>query len=196
MRSKYHYINLPTCCNNSPGSWVKAALYYCNNFTEISTIIDMLHQDDDTECLQQAQQLIQNSSDLEMELNYIKQHFEILSQSIVKLQIRDLTLKESLATIDNIKNALENAKRLEFLEKFNKIITENLGLLELIEMDKKYDLIVDQKPPTIEENIEIYRYAPIVAADVAQLSYAKSLLENDKNFGANRVKKEKQEYNF
>lgn len=157
----------------------------------------MLNQDDDAECLQRAQQLLQNSANLEMELNDIQQHFEILSQSIVKLQIRDSTLNESLATINSIRNAIENTKRIEFLEKFNQIITENSGLQELLEMDKKHNIIIDQKPPLNEENIEeIYKFAPIVTADVAHLSYAKSLLENDKNFAAKGVKKEKQEYSY
>ncbi|KAM7361689.1 uncharacterized protein ACRADG_012636 [Cochliomyia hominivorax] len=198
MRSKYHYLQIPSSCKTSPGCWLKAALYYCHNFTEISSTIDMLlMQDDNSACLLQAKQLIENSSQLEMELNYIKQHFEILSQSITKLQTRDLSLNDSLATIDHIRSALENTQRLEFIEKFEKIISENLGLQELIEMNVKNNLFIEQKPlstQTKEENLWTYKFAPIVAADVANLSYAKCLLENDKKFTLRNLKKEKQEF--
>lgn len=175
MRSKYHYINLPSTTNATAGTWLKAALYYCNNFMEITTLLDMLSEEDDAECIQQAREFIQNTT-LETDLIYLKQNFEGLSQAITQLENRDLTLNESLATIDFVKSIIQSTKRTEFINKFEQLLNENSGLQELLLINSKNDKNLN----IYEGKLWFYKYIPVVSANVEHLLYAKSLLENDK----------------
>jgi len=84
-------------------TWLTAVTYYVDNFNSIKSVISEL--DDESDSIKKAKELFDNQN-LKNDLAYIKSNFCFLSQVIIKLQNKSLTLHESLQIIINARDRL------------------------------------------------------------------------------------------
>lgn len=182
LRSKYQFLKIPAIAANrtsAAGSWLNAAIYYSDNFKEISSILDMLSQEDDAESIKQARKLMRNSS-LQADFLYLKQNFAYVARAIAQLETNnELTLNATLRTIELAKAGIQATKNSVFINKFEQIINENIGLQELMAINKSSKS--SKQPVATNEIMDmslLYKFVPVVVANIEHLFYANNLLEN------------------
>ncbi|KAK4886591.1 hypothetical protein RN001_002862 [Aquatica leii] len=100
------------------GSWVEAALYYCEHYAEFKEIVN----DFDPSCAQSVadcQSALKNYG-LSSQLSYIKSHFSDIPDIIKKLETQNLLLTESLGLIENFQKTID-ANKGDACKKIHKI---------------------------------------------------------------------------
>jgi len=82
------------------GSWIEAAIYYCEHFRTIRHVVSCLVEND-ADSIKKAKLCIVKSG-LEADLAYIKSNFEVLTKAIIELQTKNVSLSGSLAVVENV----------------------------------------------------------------------------------------------
>jgi len=90
------------------GSWINAAVYYCENFKIIHHVIFMLDKNEAIS-IRDAQHYIVKPS-LENNLTYIKSNFVKLTMAIDNLQQQNIPLSESIKVVQYIKRSFETLR--------------------------------------------------------------------------------------
>lgn len=185
--------NPPKPCITRWGTWIKAAIYYSENFKEICDVLDEL-DDDEAESIRNAKLLFQKAS-MKSDLVYIKHNFECLCSSITRLETKGLPISESLAVIERVKENIENTNQNVFIDKFNKVLNRNTGLKTLIKI-KNYiyfnktetDEYIEKLSPS---EILAFKYAPVTSTDVEHIfsMYSSVLCDNRRSFLFENLKK-------
>ncbi|KAL4132025.1 hypothetical protein QTP88_009246 [Uroleucon formosanum] len=117
------------------GSWIDAAVYYCENFKIIHHVIFMLDKDEAIS-IRDAQHYIVKPG-LENNLTYIKSNFVKLTMAIDNLQQQNIPLSESIKVVQYIKRSFEtlrdqNGKAVN--KKLHQVLEKNHGLSALIQI--------------------------------------------------------------
>jgi len=90
------------------GSWIEAAIYYCEHFRTIRHVVSCLDEND-ADSVKKAKPCIIKSG-LEADLACIKSNFEVLTKAITKLPTKNLSLSGSLAVVEDVKQTFSLLK--------------------------------------------------------------------------------------
>lgn len=185
--------NPPTPCITRWGTWIEAAIYYCDNFNEICKVLEQLN-DEDAESIRCAKILIQSTS-IKSDLVYIKNYFKCISSSITQLETKGLPINESLSIVQSVKESIECADKNNFIDKFNQIIGKNTGLKSLMKIKnniysnkREADEYVDKLSPS---EMLSFKFAPVTSTDVERVFsiYSTVLCNNRRSFIFDNLKK-------
>lgn len=103
-------------------------------------------------------------------LVYIASNFKVLSESILKLQTKDMSLVESLSIVDNVQTQLksvqvEHGKKV--YEKMENVLSKNIGLKTLKQISSILGgsiTTMNGLPEDLTTNdLIFYKYAPITS---------------------------------
>lgn len=150
--------------------------------------------DDDAESICKAKTLFKNES-LKSDLAYIKYNFECICRSIIKLERRGLSLKESLSIIEEVEEKMKNLENKIFFEKFNKVMNRNVGIQTLIKIKNNIflnkseaDEYIDSLSPS---ELLLFKFAPTTSNDVERIFsiYSTVLCDNRRSFLFENLKK-------
>ncbi|KAL4143890.1 hypothetical protein QTP88_006144 [Uroleucon formosanum] len=156
----------------APGSWIEAAIYYCENFRAIRHVVNCLDE-------------IDADSIRKVKLCIIK-------PAIIKLQKKNVLLFDSLAVVQNVQqkfSLLKGNHGKPVLTKLQTVFEKNngLGVLEkiskILDGEDSSELIDFSKFPDdySSDDIVYFKYAPITSVDVER-SYSafKTILSNNR----------------
>lgn len=155
------------------GSWINAAVYYCENFRIIRHIIFMLDKNEAIS-IRDAQHYIVKPG-LENNLTYIKSNFIKLTMAIDSLQQQNVPLSKSIKIVEDIKKSFEtlndqNGKAVN--KKLHQVLEKNRGLSALIKISniltgEETSGNLDGLPEDLNNNdLIFFKYAPITSVDV------------------------------
>ncbi|XP_050540377.1 uncharacterized protein LOC126905022 [Daktulosphaira vitifoliae] len=170
------------------GTWLEAAIYYCENFQIIYSVINALDEND-ADCIKKVKLCILKPG-LENNLTYIKSNFQVITMAIVKLQTKNLPLAESLSVIQEVTSKFQSLKGTQgkaVLLKLQKVFEKNEGLKileKILNILEEEDQILDmsQFPEDYSCNdFVFFKYAPTTSVDVERsFSAYKTLLSDNR----------------
>eukprot|EP00102_Acyrthosiphon_pisum_P008285 XP_003244687.2 PREDICTED: uncharacterized protein LOC100568926 [Acyrthosiphon pisum] len=132
-------------------------------------------------------------------LVYITSNFKVLSESILKLQTKNMPSAESLSIVDNVQTQLKSVQGepgKKVYEKMENVLSKNIGLKTLKQISSILSgsiSTMDDLPEdlTTKYDLVFYKYAPITSVDVERsFSVYKNLLShNRRSFKLENIKK-------
>lgn len=150
------------------GTWLNAAIYYCNHFSAVKSVIDTF-DDEDAEAIDAAKRAFSHA-DIETDLAYIKCNFSSLVSATVKLETQGLALSESIGIISTIQNSLDDLDRGEFGEKFGKVLKRNGGFKQIVDINniinKNMQATEAHAKKLTPKELTLFKYAPTTTTDV------------------------------
>jgi hypothetical protein len=173
------------------GSWINAAIYYCEHLNTVRRVIEKLDEFDAVSIKKTKKYIVKPG--LESNLTYIKSNFTILVEGINKLQTKGLSLITVLKIIEDIEESFKSLRGEAgtiVKNKFKTVFENNNGLSTLKRISKilsgeeeNSELDGDLEELT-SDDIVFFKYAPITSVDVERsFSTYKSLLtDNRRNF--------------
>ena len=88
------------------GTWIDAAIYYCDHFQIVKRVIEILNPDY-AAAIASAKKLY-SDSEIEGQLAFIKSNFNCLTRGIASIQEKGASLERSLTLIRKIESNLKN----------------------------------------------------------------------------------------
>ncbi|VVC34389.1 Ribonuclease H-like domain,Domain of unknown function DUF659 [Cinara cedri] len=181
------------------GTWLDAAIYYCEHFETIVRIINLLDEND-VVSIQKAKLCILEP-ELQSDLIYIKSNFEVLTVANKQLQEQNVPLADSLKVIESIESKFQNLKGTHgqaVLTKLENVFKKNEGLNTLKKISK---IITGDEEPTdlniLAEDITCndlvyFKYAPITSVHIERSfsPYKTILADNRRTFIFENVRKQ------
>ncbi|KAL4131839.1 hypothetical protein QTP88_009087 [Uroleucon formosanum] len=154
------------------GTWLTAAVYYCDSYQTIKKIINKFDPND-ASSIRTAQEIIGERS-VEANLAFIKSNFSFLSSALTSLEEKGKPLSNSVAIINIVSEKLSIAaltpQGKSIYTKFQKVLDKNSGYKVLSKISK---ILVgetdsfDGLPEVIEaDDIVNLKYAPMNSVDV------------------------------
>lgn len=176
------------------GTWLDAATYYADNFQQIFDILQQLNEEDAI-AISQAKTAM-STRGVQENLVYIKSNFSRLSETITKLETKDVPLVSSVQHVVELISELENSPgryAQSALDKLNSVLSKNPGYNKLIQISDilKGDGHLD---PNEEEfslsDIANFKFAPVTSCDVERSfsQYKNVLAENRHSFKFEHLK--------
>lgn len=168
------------------GTWIKAAVYFAENFENIATFLNQL---DPTEasCIKNAQ-IAAGNIRIKLDLAFIKANFSCIPDAILKLEAKGLHVAEAIAIFKSVRLHLEKIQRKDFLNKYVQVLNKNEGLTVLSQisciiengadaLQNKNEFIESLHP----DIISALKYAPVTSCDVERsFSVYKRILEDNR----------------
>ncbi|KAL4143990.1 hypothetical protein QTP88_006235 [Uroleucon formosanum] len=167
------------------GTWLTAAIYYCDSYQTIKKIINKFDPND-ASSIRTAQEIIGERS-VEANLAFIKSNFSFLSSALTSLEEKGKPLSNSVAIINIVSEKLSIAaltpQGKSIYTKFQKVLDKNSGYKVLSKISK---ILVgetdsfDGLPEVIEaDDIVNLKYAPMNSVDVERsFSVYKNILSD------------------
>ena len=178
------------------GTWLNASIYYCEYYKQICEIVEMLDSEDASSIKIAKKNLVKTC--VKSNLVYIKSNFKVLSDSILKLQKKNMPLAESLDILEKVQVQLQMAQGNDgqkVYKKFETVLNKNSGLKILKQISKiiggESDNM-DALPEDLTTNdLSFYKFAPITSVDVERsFSIYKNLLtDNRRSFKLENIRK-------
>lgn len=168
------------------GTWLDAAIYYCDNFSAVKSVVDTFDSED-AEAIGLAKQAFAHER-IETDLAYIKCNFASLVAATVKLETQGLPLNESIDIIESVKNNLNNLARKEFNQKLTKVLKRNRGYNKIVEINNVLNKNIQPTEAYVKKltpkEIVLFKFAPTTSADVERSfsEYKHVFSENRKKF--------------
>ncbi|XP_025198504.1 uncharacterized protein LOC112603549 [Melanaphis sacchari] len=170
------------------GSWINAAIYYCENFEIIHRVIFMLDRNDAVSIKDAQDNIIKPG--LKNNLTYIKSNFAKLILAIEQLQQQHIPLSDSLKIVQDIQKSFETlsgSSGKSVQNKFNQVQEKNRGLSALVKISQVLTgeetfRNLDGLPEDLNCNdLTFFKYAPLTSVDVERsFSAYKTLLSNNR----------------
>ncbi|KAL4101229.1 hypothetical protein QTP88_021249 [Uroleucon formosanum] len=131
------------------GTWLEAAIYYGKYFNEVKCVINALNQNE-AKCIENARSLFHNK---ELKNELAVTHFQCLIDTITKLEKSNVTLRNSVLLIENIKIKFEEGgPGIDFARsKFTNVLSKNRGYFTL----KKINCIINGEVTECDEDEEL-----------------------------------------
>lgn len=149
-------------------TWIKAAIYYCENFPAVKSVVDSFDEGD-AEAIRTAQELFANRS-VKNDLAFIKSHFAQLVSITIKLETQGLPLNESVGMITSIRASLNSLAQQEFGQKLDRVLQRNPGFKIIADIN---NVLNHRKRPNEQfvkdlspNELVLYQYCPTTSADV------------------------------
>lgn len=152
------------------GTWINAAIYYCENIQKIRNVIEQFDTDDAVSILQAKEVLSEKS--LDSSLIYIKSNFKILATAIENLEKSGMTLFDAINIVKNVEQSLksnQNDKGIAVFKKFQKVIQNNKGfgiLCTISNILNGEDNTIKTEENLTPDDLTYFKYAPITSVDV------------------------------
>ena len=150
------------------GIWINAAIYYCDNFAAVKSVIDIF-DDEEADAIGLLKEAFAYER-IETDLAYIKCNVAPLVTAIVQLETLGLPLSESIDIMTSVETNLEYLEGEVFYEKLQKVLKRNRGYKNLVEIN---DVLTRQMQPTqayvknlTPSEMVLFKYAPTTSADV------------------------------
>jgi len=151
------------------GTWISAALFYCEHYSKIKEVLQSLNPED-AKCIKDSQNSL--SDQLLIDLIFIRSNYSMLPATIVKLETRGMKLSESISTFLKFKSDIESVPGKigdAVASKLNNVLTKNTAFGELVKL-----VAVLNKTESVEQNEILispkhwdkFTYAPITSVDV------------------------------
>ncbi|KAE9538630.1 hypothetical protein AGLY_005729 [Aphis glycines] len=171
------------------GTWLKAAMYYCENFKAIKKVVHLLDADDALAIGKVKK--IMSETDLESNLAFIYTNYGFLTTAIICLETQGTFLTDAIKTVENVENKLNTikcSKGITIYKKFEEVIAKNLGFKILTKISKVMlgeEISMDNLPEDIScDDLLYFKYAPISSVDVERSFsvYKNMLADNRRSF--------------
>lgn len=171
------------------GTWINAAIYYCEHFSLIKRVIIELDEDDAIS-IKKVQDLIKDSN-LECNLTYMKSNFSALTSAILRLEKTGCLLSESIKIVLDVQNAIDKAqykigKAVQL--KMKTVLEKNTGFKSICTVSK---ILNGEEVSKLElpedlnlDDIAYLKFSPITSVDVERSfsSYKTLLTDNRRSF--------------
>ncbi|KAL4103964.1 hypothetical protein QTP88_019279 [Uroleucon formosanum] len=154
------------------GTWLEAAINYCEYFKPILNIVQQLSAEDAIS-IGKVKKIMFEENILEADLVFIYSNYGILKTTIKSLEKQCLSLADSIKIVENIENKFKEVsctKGVEIYNKFKNVIEKNDGFRQLSNISK---IITGENTSTknIPEDLSssdlvYFKYAPISSTDV------------------------------
>lgn len=150
------------------GTWLEAAIYYCDNFDAVRSVVDSFDSEEAVS-IEKAQELFA-SREIKSQLAYIKSNFTVIVRAITKLQTQGLELNESVEINEMIFLKMNSLTRKEFANKLKAVHVRNVGydtireIRDVLYEGKNSDNEYVQKLSPAE--IGMFKYSPTTSIDV------------------------------
>jgi len=178
------------------GTWIKAAVYYCEHLEIIKNVVDSFNKEDAIS-IANSQKYFSEAS-LAANLIFIKSNFGFLPGKITSLEAKNISLSHAIDEVQSINLKLgqvpgpigKNVK-----EKMNDVLKKNIGYQNLVRISNILngeETSMDELPENLNINDLVYfKYAPVNSVDVERsFSMFKVLLaDNRQSFQFENLKK-------
>jgi len=150
------------------GTWLAAAEFYANHFQKVKEVIKALKND--SAAVNSLQELI-NSRAVQTQLTQLTANFTFLSEKLIEIQERSLTLKQSLNYLDEIEEklfAVRTDAGKAVIHKFKNIISKNpdLEIVQRICRTLNDEEDENEEPlPYSPNEIAAFKFAPVTTVD-------------------------------
>lgn len=167
--------------------------YYCDHFEAVRTVVNSLDSND-AEAIVMAKTILANPQ-LPTQLSFIKTQFSAIVHAITKLETQGLELRESLESVEAVRNALKSMRDKKFVRKLDDVLQRNVGYQTLQEIrDVLYngtqseDRYIQKLSPA---ELTKFRFAPTTSCDAERTfsSYKHVFSDKRKNFTFENLKK-------
>ncbi|XP_050530617.1 uncharacterized protein LOC126899610 [Daktulosphaira vitifoliae] len=179
------------------GTWLTAAIYYCDSYETIKKIIDKFDPNDALS-IKTAQEVMSERR-VEANLAFIKSNFSFLFSALTSLEEKGKTLSKSVAIINTVSEKLEVAASASqgktIYTKFQNVLEKNSGYKVLSKISKILDgetESLEGLPEVIETNdIVNFKHAPINSVDVERSfsTYKNILSDRRRSFKFENISK-------
>jgi hypothetical protein len=179
------------------GTWLNAAIYYCDSYKTIEKIIEKFDPDDALSI--KAAQEVMGERRVEANLAFIKSKFSFLSSALISLEEKGKSLSSSVAIINVVSEKLSIAasspQGKSIYTKFQKVLDKNSGYKILSKISKIIDGKTDSFDGLTEaiETIDIvnFKYAPVNSIDVERSfsAYKNILSDRRRSFKFENISK-------
>jgi len=179
------------------GTWLMAAIYYCNSYKTIKKIIEKFDPYDALS-IKTAQEVM-GERRVEANLAFIESNFSFLSSALTSFEEKGKPLSNSIAIINIVSEKLAIAasapqSKLIYTE-LQKVLDKNSGYKVLSKISKILDGETDSfdgLPEIIEtDDIVYFKYAPLNSVDVEQSfsTYKNILSDRRRSFKFENISK-------
>jgi len=178
------------------GTWINAAIYYCEHFEIIFNIVNKLDSEDALSIKNAKKYLA--TPHIKNNLVYIKSNFSSLTTSITKLQTEGVSLADSIEIIENVNVAMKRLTRTtgkNISTKMENVLKKNVGLAMLKKIKNILNgELIDMKdlPEDLDINdLTYFKNAPITSVNVERSfsAYKTLLTSNRRSFKVENIKK-------
>ena len=151
-------------------TWLKAALFYCDNFEKTAEFLESL--EDESSNITSAKNLIKDPH-LFLELAYLKGQFSHITSVITQLQER-VTLDKAVQLVQDFKNTLTD----HYAEKFDQVLLRNPDWQRVLSFGQiLLGTFTGVDKNLVPADAYTFKNAPIVSVDVERcFSYMNRLL--------------------
>ncbi|KAE9536846.1 hypothetical protein AGLY_006908 [Aphis glycines] len=168
------------------GTWIQAALYYCEHFETVKSIVNSFKKDDAIS-IETAQKYIEQQH-IQTQLVFIKSNFSFLPNAITCLEKQEMSLASSISIVEDAKiklTQINGAQGTAVKTKIETVLGKNEGYKLMVKISNI--LSGDQEnfeglPEDLKLNDLVYfKYAPITSVDVERsFSIYKNMLTNNR----------------
>lgn len=176
-------------------TWIDAAVYYAENFNQISEFWAVLDEEDAVSIVKAKATIA--LPNLKKELAFIKCNFSSLATCINKLQTQGIALVDALETFESVRANLTAVRGTQdFIDKFDRVVSRNNGFDKLKEIATILSTGKTAQPESFTDSltpdeISSYKFAPITSCDVERSfsMYNNVLEDNRRSFVFENLKK-------
>lgn len=182
----------PSPCITRWTTWLKAAIYYFENFDVVKRVVQTFDEED-AEAIRKAKNLFEDGQ-VKTDLAFIKNNFTEVIQATIKFETRGLELQDSIKTMESIRQSLMALPIKDYSKKLEMVIERNKGYKSLLQV---FEAIYEDRAPTDEyvqsltpKELLLFKYAPVSSADVERSfsAYTGTLTEKRRNFSFQNLK--------
>lgn len=164
------------------GTWIEAALFYCENYAGIKQVVDAFNPEDASH-IAAAQQVL-NSEQLNRDLAIIQADYSTLPSSITKLSTQGILLTQAISHLQDVQYKLQHAAGqigMRVKDKFIAVLERNPGY-KLLAMISNY---LNGQSLELPGNITYlivpnFKYCPTTSVDVERTFSAYKMILTDK----------------
>lgn len=174
------------------GTWLEAATYYCDNFDQVKSVVDQLHEAD-AEAIKLSKAMFAEPK-IKNDLAFIKANFSSIVNATIKLETQGLPLSDSVGIYESIRKSLHSMKRTDFVQKMDAVNKRNAGYKNIVAIRDilNGDQIKNKYVETLSANeLAMFMYCPVTSADVERSfsRYKAVLTEKRRSFTFENLKK-------
>lgn len=149
------------------GTWLEAALFYCENFCQLKDLISEL-SDESSQSLTDVKQLFENK-EIKQQLSFIKTNYSFLSKTITQMEESNLSLIQSVELVKQSEVAFRNVTGNiggKIFQKFRNVTEKNSGFQFLSQVANillgEFTESIDLDPVILSN----FKNAPLTSVDV------------------------------
>lgn len=148
------------------GTWLTAAIYYADNYSDISAVIEAL-DGEEAVAIERTKKILTDCH-LKRDLNLIKIHFGFLVETMTKLQAGQMEMEDSLNLLNEAEKkilAIKTPRLQPIVVKLREVLKKNSGLNKIKRISNAMDNGDEIDPYTCKEMMAL-KYAPLTSVDV------------------------------